>query len=113
MATKAELIEVFRKATEDLMQAKDRITYKAKYGENVLAVGDNTITLPIADDTAYATADEYDISFIEALDADDIDIRPALVISNKTATSFKVYSPNITTLRWQTYLKVPNFNFFT
>jgi hypothetical protein len=113
MTTKAELVEIFRQANEDLTQANVRNIFKAKYGEQVLSVGLNTITLPLSDNTAYSTADEYDIQFLEARDEDDIDIRPALVISEKTALSFKVTSPAVTTLRWQTFLRVPNFNFWT
>ncbi len=114
MATKAELIEAFRQATDDLINAHDRKIHKAKYGEKALVVGaNNTITLPLADDTAYSTADEYEIQFLEALDSDDIDIRPALIITDKTAVSFKVTSPGIANLRWQTFLKVANHTFYT
>ena len=113
MTTKAELIEAFRQANEDLTQANVRNIYKAKYGTASLIVGSNVITLPLDSDTAYATADEYEIRFLEAIDGDDIDIREALSISAKTSSSFTVTSPRAGSLRWETFLKVPNFNFHT
>ncbi len=113
MATKAELITAFRKENEDLTQANVRNIYKAKYGTANLAIGTTTITLPIDDDTAYATADEYEIRFHEAIDTDDIDIKEAIYISTKTATAFIVTSPLVGTLKWETFLKIPNFNFWT
>lgn len=113
MATKAELIEIFRKEAEDLTQAIVRNIFKAKYGENNLIIGDTTITLPVDSDTAYATADEYDVRFNSAIDTDGIDIKEAILIKNKTATSFVIESPLVGTVKWESFLKVPNFNFFT
>jgi hypothetical protein len=77
-------------------------------------VGDNVITLSsyVADE-AYTDPSEYEIRFHEALDADGIDIKASLVIIDKTAVSFTVNSLLIGTLKWETFLKVPNFNYWT
>lgn len=113
MPTKEELIELFRKANEDLTQANVRNIFKAKYGEITIEPGDNTVTLPLDSDTAYLTAGEYEIRFHEATDTDGIDIKQALIIKNKTATSFVIESTLDGLVRWETFLKVPNFNFWT
>lgn len=113
MATKEELITAFRKENEDLTQANVRNIYKAKYGVKTLAVGNNTITMPILPDSDYETTEEYGIRYYEALDGDGIDIRLALVEVSRTTTSFVIYSPTTGTLKWETFLLVPNFNFWT
>lgn len=113
MATKEELIEAFRKEAEDLTQAIVRNIFKAKYGEEDLVIGDTTITLPIDSDTEYSTADEYEIRFLSAVDTDGIDIKEAIYIKSKTASAFVVNSPLVGYVRWETFLKVPNFNFWT
>lgn len=113
MSTKEELITAFRKEAEDLTQAIVRNIFKAKYGEDNLIIGDTTIILPIDSDTAYATAEEYDVRFHSAVDTDGIDIKEAIYIKSKTASAFVINSPLVGTVRWETFLKVPNFNFWT
>ncbi len=117
MATQAELIEIFRKANEDLTQANVRNIYKAKFGTSELVVGDNVIEIPVLTvDEAYADPDEYLIRFykaVEIVDEEEIDISAALVVTNKTAVSFTVSSPVIGTLQWEIFLKYPNFHFWT
>ena len=113
MATKAQLITAVRKELEDLAQANVRNIYKAKYGVKTLAVGNNTITMPVLDDSTYATTAEYGIRYYEALDEDGVDIRLALVEVSRTTSSFVIYSPTTGTLKWETFLLVPNFNFWT
>lgn len=113
MTLKEQLVEIFRKANEDLTQANVRNIFKVKSGVKELTVGDNLIVLPISDDTAYLSASDYRVSFYSALDNDGIDIAAALVITDQTATSFTVNSPRAGTLKWETYLIVPNFNMHT
>ena len=119
MPTKEELITTFRKENEDLVQANVRNIYKYQYGTKVLAVGDNVITLATDTDpasevtTSYLTAEEYEIRFHKAVDSDDIDIKMALVISAKTSAGFTVTSDFIGSLEWETFLKIPNFNYWT
>jgi len=113
MATKQELIEAFRKETEDLVQANVRNIFKAKHGEKTLIAGSNTISLPVGTDDNYDTPGEYEIRFVEATDGNGIDISEAISISSKTASGFVVDSPRAGTLKWETYLITPNFNFLT
>ena len=108
-----DAVTALRKETEDLVQANVRNIFKAKFGEESLVVGDNTVTFPISDDTAYLTADEYEIRIQEAYDGDGIDITNALIISNKTVSGFTVNSLRVGSLKWESFLKTPNFNFWT
>lgn len=105
-----EAITLFRKAAEDLTQANVRDIFKPKYGEFTMEEGDNTITLS---GEAYLTADEYEIKFHQATDADGIDIKDAISIESKAVDSFTINTPRAGTLRWITVLKTPNFNFWT
>jgi hypothetical protein len=113
MSTLTDLIEAFRKETEDLVQANIRNVFKAKSGTKVLAIGDNSITIPVGTDDNYDTADEYEIRFKEALDGDGIKIDDALTITSKTSSGFVVNSPRTGTLKWETFLTTPDFNFHT
>ena len=119
MATKAELITIFRKENEDLCQANVRNIFKAQFGTKTLSIGDNVITLAVDSDPAsevrtdYLTAEEYGIKYYEALDGDGIDIKMALVVTSKTASSFTVNSLTTGTLKWETFLLLPNFNYWT
>jgi len=105
-----EYIALFRKATEDLVQANVRDIFQAKYGEQALAVGDNTINLP---GDAYASEDVYEIEFYQATDTSGIDIRDAITIESRTVNSFTINTPRAGTLRWVTSLKTPKFTFWT
>ena len=105
-----EYIELFRKASEDLVQANVRDIFKPKYGELTMEAGDNTITLT---GEAYLSTNEYEIKFYQATDADGIDIRDAISIKSKAVDSFTINTPRAGTLRWITVLKTPNFNFWT
>lgn len=119
MPTKEELVTIFRKELEDLVQANVRNIFKSQYGTKTLVIGNNVITLEADTDpasevtTSYLTADEYEIRFHEAIDTDGIDIKQALSITNKTAAGFTVVSPLAGTLKWETFLKIPNFNYWT
>lgn len=108
-----DAITAFRKEAEDLAQANVRNIFKAKFGEEALVVGQITVSFPIASDTAYSGADDYEIRIHEALDEDGIDIKAALIISDKTTSGFKIYSPLAGTVKWESFLKTPNFNFWT
>lgn len=108
-----ELITVFRKETEDLVQANVRAIYKRKYGETPLIVGENIISFPVEDnDTAYASAGEYSIRLLKAMN-NDVSIVLSLEIRNKTASGFTVYTPRDTVLHWETFLLYPDFSFHT
>jgi len=105
-----EYIELFRKASEDLVQANVRDIFKPKYGELTMEAGDNTITLT---GEAYLSTSEYEIKFYQATDADGIDIKDAISIESKAVDSFTINTPRAGTLRWVTSLKTPQFNFWT
>jgi len=67
-------------------------------------------------DEAFTDPDEYEIRFhkaVEVVDEEEIDIKQALVITEKTVVSFTVNSPVVGTLQWEIFLKYPNFNFWT
>jgi hypothetical protein len=119
MVTKAELVTIFRKEAEDLMRANDRNTHKAQYGTKTLEVGANYIILEADTDpasdviTSYETPEEYEIRFHKAIDSEGIDIKEALTITDKTSAGFTVTSGFIGELEWETFLKYPNFNFWT
>ena len=108
--TTEELIQLFRKANEDLVQANVRDIFQAKYGEQALIVGDNTINLS---GDAYSSEDVYEIEFYQATDTSGIDIRDAISIELKTVNSFTINTPRAGTLRWVTSLKTPKFDFWT
>ena len=115
MALSAEVlaaITALRKENEDLVTAKVRKIYKAKYGEETLAVGENTIAFPIEDDTAYVSADDYEIRIHEAIDANGIDVSGSIIIT-KEILGFKADSLRESTLKWEAFLKTPDFEFFT
>ena len=114
MPTLAELITAFRKETEDLVQANVRAIYKYKQGTANLIDGDTVVSLASTyPEEVYSDANEYTIRFIEALDEDGIDISASLLITSRTTTSFTVNSMRAGTLKWQTYLTVPNFTYHT
>ena len=107
-------IEIFRKATEDLIQANVRSIYKSKYGETNIIDGTTVISLPSAvPEEVYTNASDYEIRLHEALDNEGINILEAIIITNKTTTTFTVSSPAAALLKWETFLKVPNFNYHT
>lgn len=108
-----ELITTFRKAVEDLVQANVRTIFKAKYGTKTLTAGSNTITFDVGTDDNYTSGTEYTVRFIEAVDSNNIDIRDAIYITSQTASAFVVNSARAGTLKWESHLNVPNFNFWT
>jgi hypothetical protein len=110
MAVNPEDIEQFRKDTEDLVQANVRAIFQVKYGELSMEAGDNTINLS---GDAYPSDSVYEIRFHQATDSDGIDIRDAISIEEKTVDSFTINTPRAGTLRWVTFLKTPQFNFWT
>lgn len=111
--TKEEAIEYFRKATEDLVQSNVRTIFKAKSGEKEVSEGDNSVSFPIDDDTAYSSSDEYEIEIQYARDANGIDIKDALEITDQTSTGFNISASRAGTVRWESHLRTPNFNFWT
>lgn len=113
MALTAEqlaLITAFRKEAEDLGQANVEKIYQRKQGELAIVVGDNQIALP---GDPYASADGYEIVFFEAIDEDLIDIKEAISIETQTTGGFVINTPRAGNLRWITFLKVPNFSYWT
>ncbi len=110
MTVNPEDIEQFRKDTEDLVQANVRVIYQAKYGELSMEAGDNVIALS---GDAYSADDVYEIEFYQATDTSGIDIRDAISIDSRTVNSFTINTPRAGTLRWVTFLKTPQFNFWT
>ena len=108
------LIEVFRKEAEDLTQANVRSIYKSKYGEANIIEGDTVIALvSTVPEEVYDNATDYEIRFHSAISDDDINIKEAVSITDKTAVSFTVNSPMAGVLKWETFLKIPNFNYWT
>lgn len=104
------LIAVFRKETEDLVNANVENIYQRKQGTKTLVVGTNEISLPGA---SYASADNYEVQFFEATDTDGVDIKEAISIETKATNGFVVNTPRAGTLRWISFLKVPNFTYHT
>jgi hypothetical protein len=113
MSTLTDLIEAFRQETEDLVHANVRKMFRAKYGEETIIAGDNSIVLPVGTDDTYETANEYDIAIAEAKDLDNIDIKDALVVKDITASGFVITSPRAGAIRWYTFLRTPDFFFWT
>jgi len=109
MPTQAELITAFRKEVEDMINAKWKLVLEIQYNTLSASVGDNVISL----DTAYSSADDYEIQFLEATDADDIDIRDSLIIKDKVIGGFTIECERACSIRWATYLRIPNLSYFT
>jgi hypothetical protein len=63
-------------------------------------------------DTAYTSVDDYEIRIQEALDADGVDIRNAITIT-KGVTGFTVVSSRAGDIKWESFLKYPDFDFWT
>lgn len=99
-----------RKALEDLVYANLIDIFLIKHGEKVCSVGDNSIGFS---GDPYDNADDYVITFHEALDANDIDIRPSLIVKNRTASGFVIETSRATTVKWTTTRKTPKINFWT
>lgn len=107
-----DAITAFRKENEDLVQANIRKIYRYKYGEETLSVGENTVSFPVEDDTAYPEPESYNL-ILYATDADGVDITASIIVTENTTSGFKVDSPRIGTLIWESSLKIPDFNFHT
>ena len=110
MPTQAELIEAFRKETEDLVQAMLIQIFLMKYGTLSASVGDNIISFS---GDAYDSADDYNIRIIEALDGDSIDVKGELEIKDKTANGFTINAIRTCDIKWQTARNSPKINFHT
>ena len=102
-----------RKALEDMVYANLIDIYMIKHGTDACIVGDNSIAFPVIAGYEYDSADDYIIEFYEALDTNGIDIRPALVVKDKTVNGFTVYTPRATTIKWTAMRKTPKINFWT
>lgn len=110
--TEAELIVLitaFRKETEDLVMANVKEIFNIQYDEEVLTAGTISVAIP----AAYVSVDDYEVVVFSALDAEDNDIKDALVITKVTASSFTAESPRVGTLRWETMRRIPQINFWT
>ena len=99
-----------RKALEDMVYANIIDIFLIKYGETILSVGDNSI---VFEGDPYDSVDDFIVSAVEAIDANDINIVPSLVVKSTTTTGFVIYSPRIATFRWQACRKTPKINFWT
>jgi hypothetical protein len=110
MATQEELITAFRKETEDLVYANIEMLFLIKHGEKVLSPGENTVTFT---GDPYDDNDDYVIGFYEALDADGIDVKGELNITEQTINGFKVEAVRPTNIKWITYRKSPKINYWT
>lgn len=101
----------FRKALEDLVYANIIEIFNVKYGEVACLAGvDVSITFT---DPIYDSATDYKISLIEAVDANNIDIRQSIEIKNVADTGFTINSPRNTTVKWQTTRRTPKITFHT
>ena len=99
-----------RKALEDMVYANFINTFLIKHDETVCTVGETSVAF---EGDPYDDADEYVLNLIEALDTNNIDIRPALEIRERTVNGFKIYTPRNTTVKWTTSRKLPKINFWT
>lgn len=109
MADEVTVTDV-RKALEDMVYANLIEIYMIKHGVKECTVGDNDIAFP---SYPYDSSEDYIIEFYEALDSNDIDIRPALIVKNKTVNGFTLEVPRPTTVKWVTQRKNPKIIFWT
>lgn len=109
MPTQAELITAFRKEVEDMINVLFKTIYEIQYDTLSATVGDNVVSLT----TSYSAVDDYEIVFYEALDADDIDIRDSLIIKDKAVGGFTIECERACSIRWATFLRIPNVSYFT
>jgi hypothetical protein len=109
MPTQAELITAFRKEVEDMINVLFKTIYEIQYDTLTAIAGDNVVSLS----TPYLSVDDYEIVFYEAMDVDDIDIRDSLVIEDKAVGGFTIVSERACSIRWATFLRVPNVSYFT
>jgi hypothetical protein len=105
MATLEQLVTIFRKECEDMIYANQIATYLIQYGTVSASSGDTSINF----DTAYGNT-EYEIHFFEATDVNDIDIRDAITITDKTSSGFTFNLPRAAEIRWQAHRRTPIFN---
>ena len=110
MATTAELIEIFRKETEDLILSNNNEIYLVKHIEDSLTVGSNSIAFS---GDAYDSASDYKIDIYSAIDADDINVIAELVISGRTASGFVITALTACDIKITTSRKTPKFNYWT
>lgn len=103
-------VEEVRKALEDMVYANLIEIFMVKHAESVLSVGDNSIAF--AGDP-YDSAADYVIEFHEALDSNGFDIRPSLIVKNKTASGFVIETTRATTAKWISKRKTPKITFWT
>ena len=106
----AVTVEEVRKALEDLVYANLIEIYMVKHAESVLTVGNNSIAFP---GDPYDSADDYVVEFHEAPDSNGYDIRPALIVKNKTANGFVIETTRATTAKWISKRKTPKITFWT
>lgn len=110
MAAIDDMITVFRKETEDLVKSLFKETYLIQYGESIMAEAETkTITLT----EAYLNVDDYEIRLFSAIDSDGANVIDSIVLSDKLAGGFKIYSPRPSLVRWQTVRRIPLINYWT
>lgn len=112
MATAAQLalIAAFRKEAEDMITALVKRAFKVQYGELVCVAGENSVSFTETD-WQYNDTD-YEIFIYEALDANGVDIKFSIT-AYKTVGGITLICPRPCTARWQTTLRVPDWEFIT
>ena len=108
--TQEELIEAFRKETEDLVFAHIQDIFLMKQGELSAVAGDNTVTFT---GDPYDSVDDYVAGIYEALDADGIDVRGELTVKDATVNGFVINAVRPCIVRWTSARKIPKINFNT
>ena len=108
--TQAELITAFRKETQDLVFAMIIDIFLMKQGEKVAIAGSNTVTF---EGDAYDSLDDFVVGFYEAYDADGIDVRGELKITDYTENGFTFTAVRSCIVKWTSARKIPKINFYT
>lgn len=110
MPTVDELIQIFRKETEDLLTSKEQYHWNIHKWETTISEGE-TKTFNITN--AFDSASDYHIIIHEALDSDGVNIIDALEINPISSSQFSIYSPRACSIKVNVQRKTPKFELFT
>ena len=106
------LVYAFMKEDDDKTWAIVKDMFNIKFIELDAVTGDNNVAFS---GDVYDADDEYVINIFEALDADDIEVKGELTISDatKTVNGFVLNAVNACSVKIITYRKTPKINFWT
>lgn len=106
-AAQKALVLAFQKESDDKALAIVKDMFNIHYGTMNAVIGDNNVsfTTPYDDEN-------YIVTIVEALDADETDLKAELQITKHTE-GMVINCLNICTIKWQTSRQTPKINFWT